>query len=148
MLVVWPEVTSKRTCANTRLPGLLLSEPLSPHQAAADPCLRRRPPNTRRQVWLSLLWGHCSFPGSCCAQGLFVPSKSLHFPSPVEVLQSNPTVLQSQIPRGFPVPLPNPHVGKSDVGPRTFTTVGELLWYYRSPVYGSPTWQVQDLILM
>jgi len=30
------------------------------------------------------------------------------------------------------------------VGFRTFTTVGELLCYYWSPVFGSPTWQVWE----
>ena len=34
---------------------------------------------------------------------------------------------------GFPVPLPDPQAGKPDVGPRTFTTVEELLWYYGCP---------------
>ena len=32
------------------LPGLLLPEPLSPQQATADPCLRRRHSNTQRWV--------------------------------------------------------------------------------------------------
>ena len=147
MLVVWPEVTSKRTCANACLPGLLLPVPLSPHQATADPCLHSRPPNTHRQVWLSLLWDHCSFPWVLLCTGF------------VCALQESvsPVLWQSytQIPLSFKVrfpgdsqSLPNPQVGKSDVGPRTFTTVGELLWYYGSPVYGSPTWQVWDLILM
>ena len=50
------------------LPGLLLPEPLSPQQATADPCLRRRPSNIYRQVWLSLLWGVTApFPESWCA---------------------------------------------------------------------------------
>ena len=44
------------------LPGLLLPEPLSPLQTTADSDLRSRHSNTQRQVWLSLLWGHCSFP--------------------------------------------------------------------------------------
>ena len=33
------------------------------------------------------------------------------------------------------------------MGFRTFTTAGKLLWYYCSPVCGSPTWWVWDLIL-
>ena len=49
---------------------------------------------------------------------------------------------------GFPVPLPDPQAGKPDVGPRTFTTVEKLLWYYGSPDCGSPTQQVWDLILL
>ena len=60
------------------LQGLLQPEPLSLRQATADPCLHRRHANTQRQVWLSLLWGHCSFllgPGA--HKLLFVPSKSL-----------------------------------------------------------------------
>ena len=42
---------------------------------------------------------------------------------------SNPTGLWSQIPWGFSVPLSNPQVGESVVGPRPFATVGECLWY-------------------
>ena len=44
----------------------------------------------------------------------------------MEVLKSNPPDLQSQIPWGFSVPLPEPQVGKSVVGLRTFATVREL----------------------
>ena len=47
-------------------------------QAAADPCLHQRLLDTHRQVWVSLLWGHCSFflgPGA--HKVLFVPSKSV-----------------------------------------------------------------------
>ena len=59
------------------------------------------------------------------------PSKSGVFVSPgtVEVLQSNPAELNSQISLGFPVHLPNLQAGKPDVGLRTFTTAGELLWF-------------------
>ena len=41
---------------------LLLPVSLSPQWATATPCLCRRPSNTSRSVWFSLLWGHCSFP--------------------------------------------------------------------------------------
>ena len=81
-------------------------------------------------VWLSFLWGHCSFPlGPGVRKILFVPFKSgvSVCPSPVKVLQSNPTNLQNQIPWGFLVPLPNPQSGKPDMGLRTFTIVGYLL---------------------
>ena len=47
-------------------------------QATADPCLCWSLLDTYRQVWVSLLWDHCSFllgPGVCNV--LFVPSKSL-----------------------------------------------------------------------
>ena len=46
-------------------------------QATANPRLRQRLLDTYRQVWVSLLWGHCFFllgPGA--HKVLFVPSKS------------------------------------------------------------------------
>ena len=46
--------------------------------ATANPCLQQRLLNSQGQVWVSLLWGHCSFllgPGT--HKLLFVPSKSL-----------------------------------------------------------------------
>ena len=56
-----------------------------------------------------------------------------------EVSESYPDYLA--ISTSFPVPLLDPQEGKSDVGFRTFTTVGELIGCYCSPVCGSPTWQ-------
>ena len=47
----------------------------------------------------------------------------------------------------FPVPLLDTQAGKPDVGLRTFTIAGELLWYY-SVAYGSPTRWVWGLILL
>ena len=59
-------------------PGLLHPEPLPPQQPTADPCLCWRLLENHRQVWVSLLWGHCSFLlGSGVHKVLFVPSKSL-----------------------------------------------------------------------
>ena len=70
-------VTSfKRSHAQT-----LHSVPPTLQQATSDPCLCQRLLDTYRQVWVSLLWGHCSFllgPGG--HKVLFVPSESL-FPS-------------------------------------------------------------------
>ena len=60
--------------------------PLNPstlQQATADICHRWRLLDTHGQVWVSLLWGHCSFLlGPAAHKVLFVPSQSL-FPSPV-----------------------------------------------------------------
>ena len=53
------------------------SVPPTLHQATTDPCLLQRLLDTHRNVWVSLLWGHCSFllgPGA--HKVLFVPSKS------------------------------------------------------------------------
>ena len=52
--------------------------PQTLQQATTNPCLCQRLLDTHRQVWVSLLWGHCSFllgPGA--HKVLFVPSKSL-----------------------------------------------------------------------
>ena len=57
---------------------LLHSVPPILQQATDDPRLCQRLLDTHRQVWVSLLWGHCSFllgPGA--HKVLFVPSKSL-----------------------------------------------------------------------
>ena len=79
------------------------------------------------QDLVRLLWGHFSFPlgpGPCNI--LFVPSKSevSISPSPMEVKS---LWLSSQISGGLPVPMLDPHAGKSDAGLRTCTTVRELL---------------------
>ena len=81
---------------------------------------------------------------------LCVPSKSgvSISPSPVEILQSNPSSLQSLNLKEFLLLLLDPQVGKPDVGLRTFTPVGGLLWYKCSPVCESPTQQLWDLILL
>ena len=78
-------------------------------------------------------------PGSWCTQDFVCALQESVSPSPVEVLWSNFSVLQSQIPCRFPVPLPDPQTEKSDFRPRTFATVGELLWYDHFPVCGLHT---------
>lgn len=46
--------------------------------------------------------------------------------------------LQYQIPCSFPVPLLDLQAGKRGMGLRTFTTVGEPLWYYCSQFVDHP----------
>ena len=56
----------------------MYSVPLALQQIIVDPRLCQRLLDTLSQVWVSLLWGHCSFllgPGE--HKVLFVPSKSL-----------------------------------------------------------------------
>ena len=67
-------VTSfKRIYART----VLLSGP-DPMEGTVDPHLCWRLLDTHRQVWLRLLWGHCSFLLGPGAHKVFsVPSKSL-----------------------------------------------------------------------
>ena len=58
--------------------ALLHSVPPALQQATTNPHLRWRPLDTHRQVWVSLLWGHCSFLlGPSVHKVLFVPSKSV-----------------------------------------------------------------------
>ena len=58
--------------------ALLHSVPLTLQQATANQHLCRRLLDTHRQVWVSLLWGHCPFLlGPGVHKILFVPSKSL-----------------------------------------------------------------------
>ena len=78
---------------------------------------------------------------------LFVPSKSLCFPQSCGSSVS-PAGLYSQILWGFPVPLLDTQAGEPDVGPRTFTIVQELLWYYCSPDCASLTQQVWALVFI
>ena len=60
------------------LPGLLYSVPLILKPGTVDPRLCWRLLDTHRQIWLSLLWGHCSFLlGPSAHKVLFVPSKHL-----------------------------------------------------------------------
>lgn len=58
---------------------------------------------------------------------LFVSFKVSCFPQSCGWSVIKSIDLQSQIPWRFPVPLMDSQVGKSNVGPRTFTTVRELL---------------------
>ena len=54
------------------MPGLLYSVPLTPRKATIYPCLQWRLLDTHRQVWLSLLWGHCSSLWVCLLGGSMV----------------------------------------------------------------------------
>ena len=92
-------------------PELLLPVLPSPQQATADPHLHKRPSNTHRQVWLSLLWAHCSFPQVlACTRFYLSPFQNLNlcFPQPCEspVIKSHWSSKSDSL--GFPVPLPDP----------------------------------------
>ena len=67
----------------------------------------------------SLFWGHCSFLLGPGAHNILpVPSKVL-FPQSCGSSVIKSTGLRSQIPWEFSVPLLDPQVGKSVVGPRS-----------------------------
>ena len=111
---------------------------LTPQQASVDPRLSWRLLDTHRQVWLSLLWDHCYFLlGPGVHKILFVSSKSV-FPQ-----SCGSSVIKSHWPSNYLGVLSTfarSQVGKSVVGPRTFATVQELLWYNCSPVCGLSAW--------
>ena len=118
----------KRTC--------VLTVVFSATDPAAGHCHPMPPLETSGHSWASLaqsLVGTLLLsPGSCCIQG-FVCALQVSV-SPVlwkfcnQILSSVPTGLQSQIPLGFSVPLLDPQIWKTVVGPRTFLTVWEFLW--------------------
>ena len=90
------------------------SMPLTLQQATSNPHLPWRLLDTYRQVWVSLLWGHCSFllgPGT--HQVLFVLSKNL-FPQ---------SCVGSVIKSHFKVKLPGGSQSLCQI-PR----LGNLLW--------------------
>ena len=127
--------TSQKWCCQCLCP---LSEPQLPPTSAGDlPILAGRSGTAFSPL----------DPDVC--RTLCVPFKSgvSVSPSPVEVLQSNPSGLQSQIIWVPLLLLQDPEAGKPDLGLKTFTLVGDLLWYNCFPVCGSPTWCVWDLLL-
>ena len=94
-------VTSfKRSHAQT-----LHSVPPTLQQATSDPCLCQRLLDTYRQVWVSLLWGHCSFllgPGA--HKFLFMPSESLFPQSCVSSSGSMVGLMMTSSKRAYAIP--------------------------------------------
>ena len=63
---------------NVPMQALLHSVTPALQQATSNPHLHQRLLNTHGQVWVNILWGHCSFLlGPSAHKVLFVPSKSL-----------------------------------------------------------------------
>ena len=87
-------------------------------------------------------------PGSWCAHNFVCALQewSLCFPQPCQSPVIKSCWPSKSVSLGFLLPLPNPLVWKPDVGLRTFTPVGGLLWYNSSPVCDSPTQWLWDLI--
>ena len=81
------------------------SVPLTLQQATTNTRLHRRLLDTHRQVWVSLLWGHCSFllgPGA--HKVLFVPSKSLFPQSCVSSGSSMVGLMATSSKRAYAIP--------------------------------------------
>ena len=81
------------------------SVPPTLQQATADPHFLQRLLDTHRQVWVSHLWGHCSFllgPGA--HKVLFVPSKSLFSQSCVSSGSSMVGLMVTSSKRAYAAP--------------------------------------------
>ena len=75
-------------CQLAKAPRSFVVSALTPWQVTVDPHLRWRLLDTHRQVWLSLLWGLCSFLLGPGAHKVLLCPPRVCFPSPVEVLKS------------------------------------------------------------
>ena len=92
---------------SSEAPMQALLHSLSPtlQQATTDTCLHWRLPDTHRQVWVSPLWGHCSFllgPGA--HKVLFMPSKSLFPQSCVRSGSSMVGLMATSSKRAYAIP--------------------------------------------
>ena len=141
--VVWPETKDgggNGPPSKGPVQALLRSVPPTLQQATTDPRLRWRLQDTHRQVWVSFLWGHCSFHlGPGAHNVLSVSSKSLF------LLSCESSIIKSHWPAKsnslrFSIPLPDPQVGNSVVSPKTCLTVWEFLWCNCSAVCGPSAW--------
>ena len=147
--VVGLMATFKRNYAKEDLLGLLLPVPrpcgqaLPAHASTGGlPTLAGSFGSVSCGVTAPLLWSWCVYNFVCASK------------TGVCFLQScgSPIIKSCWASQTDSLGILSPFVGspgwESDVGFRTFTTVVELLWYYCSPVCGSPTPRVWGLILL
>ena len=142
-LMVGLMVNSKRVYAKGDFPSLMLpvpqprGEPLPVHASTGDPP--------------TLAGSFGSVSCGVTAPLLWVLLRARFCLCPPRLESVFPPVLwksYNQIPLAFKARFPgDPQAGKPDMGFRTYTTMGELLWYYFSPICGSPTDGVWDMIL-
>ena len=136
-------VNSKRVYAKGDFPSLMLpvpqprGEPLPVHASTGDPP--------------TLAGSFGSVSCGVTAPLLWVLLRARFCLCPPRLESVFPPVLwksYNQIPLAFKARFPgDPQAGKPDMGFRTYTAMGELLWYYFSPICGSPTDGVWDMIL-
>ena len=109
-------------------------------QTTSDPLLCQRLLDSHRQVWFTLSWGHCSFLlGPGVHKVLFVLSRSLFPQSCVSSVIKSHWIPKSNCLGAIGPLARSPHVGKFAMGPRTFITVEEFIWYLCSALYGLST---------
>ena len=92
----------------------LHSVPPALQQGTDDPRLRQRLLDTHRQVWVSLLWGHCSFllrpgaQGSVCALQAFISQSCVSSGGSVVGLRVTSSKCTCAIPRSIAPRSPAP----------------------------------------
>ena len=108
----------KDLCQHVMVPRAVVVIALDPAAGHCQPTpLLETPGHSQACLAQSLVGSFLLSPGSWYAQTFVVPSKSL-------------------FTWGFSVLWPGPQAEKPVVGPRTFATVQELLWYNCSPFCG------------
>ena len=95
------------------------------------------PGHPRASLGQSLVGSLLLSPESWCAQGFVCALQEPVSPVLCKFCNQIPLASTVKFLGGFSVPLPDPQVGKSVVGPRTSLTVWEFLWYDCSAVCGS-----------
>ena len=97
------------------------SVPLTLQQATTNPHLCWRLLDTHRQVWVSLLWDHCSFVrGPGAHKVLFVSSKSLFPQSNISSVSSVVGLMATSSKRAYVIP--------SSAAPRAPAPVAAHCW--------------------
>ena len=128
--------------ANPKAPRLLYSVPLT----SGRPLLTHTSPllEIPGLSWASLgqplVGSLLLFPGSWCAQGFVCALQVSVSPVLCKFCNQIPLVFKVKFPRGSQCFCQIPPGWGIFVGPRTFATVWELLWYNCSPVWGSSAW--------
>ena len=87
------------------------------------------PGHPRASLGQSLVGSLLLSPESWCAQGFVCALQEPVSPVLCKFCNQIPLASTVKFLGGFSVPLPDPQVGKSVVGPRTSLTVREFLWY-------------------
>ena len=117
--------------------ALLHSVPPTLQQATSNPTPQLETPgHSQASLGQSFVGSLLLSPGSWCAKSF---SCALHDSASLVLCKfCNQIPLASKVkfPGGFAVPLPDPQVAKSVVGPRSFLTVRKFPWYNCSSVCG------------
>ena len=124
-------VTFKAACASTA--ALSVPDPAAAHRQPTP--VPETHVHSQASLCQSLVGSLLLSPGSWCTQGFVcAPQESVSQSCVNSIIRSHCPPKSNSL--GFSVSLPNPWVGKSVVGSRTFLTVWEFLWYNCSVFVG------------